>query len=45
MSMEAKLNVVADKLAGNYQDQLDSYRPITHIYPSAPTVLEIMGSQ
>ena len=39
--MEAKLNVVADKLAGQYQDQLGSYRPITHVYPSAPAVLEI----
>ena len=43
MSMETKLNVAADKLAGNYQDQLGSYRPITHMYPSAPAVLEING--
>ena len=31
MSMEVKLNVVANKLAGDYQDQLGSYRPITHV--------------
>ena len=43
MSMEAKLNVVPDKLAGDYQDQLGAYRPITHMYPSAPVVLEING--
>ena len=41
--METKLNVAADKLAGNYQEQLGSYRPITHMYPSAPAVLEING--
>ena len=29
--MEVKLNVVANKLAGDYQDQLGSYRPITHV--------------
>ena len=39
--MEAILNVVADKLAGDYQDQLTIYRPITHIYPSPPVVLAI----
>ena len=41
--MEAKLNVVVvDELAGQYQDKLgSSYRPITHMYPSKPAVLEI----
>ena len=41
MSMKATLNVVADKLAGDYQYQLGAYRPIIHMYPSSPTVLEI----
>ena len=41
--MEVKLNVVANKLAGRYQDQLGSYRPIIHMYPSAPAILEING--
>ena len=39
--MEAKLNVVVDKLAGQYQNKLGSYRPITHMYSSIPAVLEI----
>ena len=43
MSMEATLNVVADKLAGDFQDQLGAYRPITHMYTSSPAVLEING--
>ena len=41
--MEEKLNVVADELAGKHQDQLGAYRLITHIYPSAPAVLENNG--
>ena len=41
MSMEAKLNLAADILAGKYQDQLASYRPVIHMYPSASAVLEI----
>ena len=35
------LNVVVDKLVGDYQDQLGAYRPITHMYPFLPAVLEI----
>ena len=41
ISMETKLNVAVKQLAGKYQDQLGSYRPITHMYPSASAVLEI----
>ena len=43
MSIEAKLNVEADRLAGEYQDELGAYSPITHMYPSSPAVLEING--
>ena len=43
MLIEATLNVVADKLAGGYQDQLGAYSSITHMYPSSPVVLEING--
>ena len=43
MSTEAKLNVEADRLSGLYQDELGTYSPITHIYPSSPAVLEING--
>ena len=39
--MEKKLNVLADGLAGQYQDKSGSYCPITHMYPSSPAVLEI----
>ena len=39
--MEAKLNVVADELTEQYQNELCSYQPITHMYPSAPAVLKI----
>ena len=43
MSAEAILNVEADRLAGEYQDELGAYSPITHMYPSSPAVLEING--
>ena len=39
--MEATLNVVANKLGVDFQDQLGAYWPITHMYPSLPAVLEI----
>ena len=41
--VEAILNVEADQLAGEYQDKLGVYSPITHIYPSSPVMLEING--
>ena len=41
MSAEAILNVEADQLAEEYQDELGAYSPITHMYSSSPTVLEI----
>ena len=43
MSAEAILNVKTDRLAGEYQDELGAYSPITHMYPSSPAVLEING--
>ena len=43
MSAEAIQNVEAYQLAGEYQDELCAYSPITHMYPSLPTVLEING--
>ena len=43
MSIEAVLNVEVDRLAGQYQDELGVYSPITHMYPSSPAVLEING--
>ena len=43
MTIEVKLNVVVNKLAGQYQNKLSSYRPITHIYPSSPAVSETNG--
>ena len=43
MSIEAKLNVEADRLAGQYQDDLGAYSPITHMYPSSPAVLKTNG--
>ena len=43
MLAEAILNAEADRLAGKYQDELGTYGPITHMYPSSPTVLEING--
>ena len=42
LTMEEKLNVVADELAGQYQDKLGAFRHITHMYPSSPAVLEII---
>ena len=43
MSIEAKLNVEADRLAGQYQDDHGIYSPITYMYPSSPAVLEFNG--
>ena len=43
MSTEAILNEEADRLAGEYQDKLGAYNPITHMYPSSPAVLKING--
>ena len=43
MSIEAILNVEADRLAGKYQDKLGAYSPITHMYPSSQAILEING--
>ena len=43
ISTKAILNVEADRLAGKYQDKLGAYNPITHMYPSSPTVFEING--
>ena len=41
MSIEATPNVAAKKIAGDYQDQIGAYRPITHVYPLSPAVLKI----
>ena len=41
--MEEKLNVVVEELARRYQNELVSYQPITHMYPSVSAVLEING--
>ena len=43
MLMEAKLNVEADRLAGEYQDKFGAYSQITHMYPTSPAVLRING--
>ena len=43
MSAEVILNVEADQLVGEYQDELGAYSPITHMYPSSPAVLAING--
>ena len=40
VSAEAIQNVEAYQLAGEYQDELYAYSPITHMYPSLPAVLE-----
>ena len=34
MSIKAILNVEADRLVGKYQEKLDAYSQITHMYPS-----------
>ena len=40
--MGEKWNIVANELAGQYQDKLGAFLPITHnMYPSSPAVLEI----
>ena len=39
MIVEAELNVVADELVGQYEDELGTYQPITHMYLSTSAVL------
>ena len=41
MSIEVVLNVEADILAGQYQDELGAYSPITNRYSLSPAVLQI----
>ena len=43
ISVEALLNVEADRLAGEYQEELGVYNSITYMYTSSPVVLEING--
>ena len=43
MSIEAVLNVEADRLAGKYQDELGVYSLITHMYPLSLAVRGING--
>ena len=41
MLVEAILNVEVNLLAGEYQDELGAYSPITHMYQSLHAVLKI----
>ena len=41
LSLEAKLNIEADKLAGDFQQQYGTHFPIVPLLPSSPAVLSI----
>ena len=39
----AKLNVQADRLAGDYQDRKGAFRPLAPVLPSCPAMIFIRG--
>ena len=43
LSIEALLNIEADRLAGDFQDQKGSNRPIVTMMPCCPAMLDIKG--
>ena len=43
LSLEAKLNIEADKLAGDFQQQYGKHIPIVPLLPSSPAMLSIRG--
>ncbi|OEU15138.1 hypothetical protein FRACYDRAFT_239817 [Fragilariopsis cylindrus CCMP1102] len=43
LPLEAQLNVDADELAGEYQEEQGQFLPIIHILPSCPAMLSIEG--
>jgi hypothetical protein len=43
LPLEAQLNINADELAGEYQDEYGKFRPLVHLLPSCPAMLAIRG--
>ena len=43
LSLEAQLNVDADALAGEYQEEQRQFHPMVNILPSCPAMLSIRG--
>ena len=43
LSLEAKLNIKADKLAGDFQQQYGKHIPVVPLLPSSPALLTIRG--
>ena len=43
LPLEAQLNVDADELAGEYQEEHGKFRPLVHVLPSCPAMLAIRG--
>ena len=43
LPLEAQLNIEADELAGEYQDEHGKYRPLVNMLPSCPAMLSIHG--
>ena len=43
LPLEAQLNIEADELAGEYQEEYGKYRPLVHMLPSCPATLSIQG--
>ena len=39
LPLEAQLNVDADKLAGEYQEEQGQFHPMIHTLPSCPAML------
>jgi NAD-dependent dihydropyrimidine dehydrogenase PreA subunit len=43
LPLEAQLNIDADQLAGEFQDEYGTFRPLVHVLPSCPAMLAIRG--
>jgi hypothetical protein len=43
LPLEAQLNIDADELAGEFQDEYGKFRPLVHLLPSCPAMLAIRG--
>jgi hypothetical protein len=43
LPLEAQLNIDADELAGEFQEEYGKFRPLVHVLPSCPAMLAIRG--
>jgi hypothetical protein len=43
LPLEAQLNIDADELAGEFQEEYGKFRPLVHVLPSCPAMLAMRG--